>query len=138
MSYERANVLDKTPGLAFEAFIPGTRNPMIPQAMYRPSAAGPRSLVGLEGLGAHSYYAPLRQMRTPLQGLGADPITELLGTSLDKALEMVILRSAPFIQTQVKPMIQPIQILMGITAFASVVGAGFAFLAWKKTNAAVY
>lgn len=133
MSYEKAHVLDKTPGLAFEAFIPGTNNPMIPQAMYRPRAAGPRSLIGF---GSHSYYAPLRQMRLPLQGLGADPITDLLGGTLDSALQMVIVRSAPFIQAQVKPMIQPLEILMGVTAFASVAAAAFAFLNWKHNTAA--
>ena len=107
---------------------------MIPQAMYSPRAAGPRSLLGLGNATHHGYYAPLRQMRLPMQGLGDDPISSLVGTTLDQALQMVITRSAPFIQAQVQPMIQPLEILMGVAAFASVVGAGFAFLAWKRTT----
>ena len=103
---------------------------MIPQAMYRPRAAGPRHL---SGLGSHHYFAPLRQMRLPLQGLG-DPITDLVGGTLDNALQIVITRSAPMIQAQVQPMIKPLEIMLGVGMIASIAAAAFSFLQWKKTT----
>ena len=104
---------------------------MIPQAMYRPAAAGPAYLAGL---GGHQYYAPLRQMRLPLQGLGSDPLTDLFGGGLDKAIEAVIVRSMPIVHEQLKPTILPMQIMAVATLGLSAAAATMATLAWMNTR----
>jgi hypothetical protein len=130
MSFFQSQAFTPTPGTAYENFRNGVPNPMIPQDMYRPAAAGPAYLAGLSG---HRYYAPLRQMRLPLQGLG-DPISDLLGGSLDKVIETVIVRSMPIVHREIKPTLLPLQVVGVATLVASVAAAGFAFAAWRKTQ----
>ena len=129
MSFFTTAAFAPTPGTAYEAFTT-ERSPMLPQNMYRPSAAGPAYLAGL---GSHQYYAPLKQMRLPLQGLG-DPLTALLGGSLDKAIEAVIIRSMPIVEKQMQPIILPLQIMSGVTLVAASAAAVFAFLAWRRNS----
>jgi len=130
MSFFTAAAFEPTPGTAYESFRNGVRSPMIPQDMYRPQAAGPRTLAGL---GGHKYYAPLRQMRLPLQGMG-DPLSDLLGGSLDKAIEAVIVRSMPIVQEQLKPTILPIQVMLATSVAFSAAAATFSLLNWLGTR----
>ena len=129
MSFFTTPPFAPTPGTAYEAFT-DQRSPMLPQNMYRPGAAGPAYL---SGLGRHQYYAPLRQMRQPLRGFG-DTINDLLGTTLDKTIETVIIRSMPIVTTQIQPIIRPIQIMSGVTLGLTAVTAVFSFLNWYKTR----
>lgn len=127
MSFYTSPAFTPTPGTAYEAFVNGDRSPMLPQDMYRPRAAGPAFLAGLDG---HQYFAPLRQMRLPLQGLG-DPVSDLLGGTLDKVIETVIVRSMPVVHKQLEPTIRPIQIMSGVTLGLAGAAAVFAFLTWR-------
>ena len=130
MSFFTSKAISPTPGTAYEAFQNGVPSPMLPQDQYRPQAAGPAYLAGL---GGHKYYAPLRQMRLPLQGMG-DPISDLLGGSLDKVIETVIVRSMPIVHRELKPTLTPIQVMLGVTMVASTAAAVFAGLTWVNTR----
>lgn len=44
MSYFNTKPVGSSRGINFDMFQPGTSNPMIPQELYRPEAAGPRFL----------------------------------------------------------------------------------------------
>ena len=108
-----------TPGTAYRAFDYLTSNPSIPQGMYREDAAGPRFLAGLDG---HMYYAPLKQMRLPVQGL-SDPVTDILGGTIDKGIETVIIRSMPIIKQHLEPEIRPIRIMATATLIIATLAA---------------
>lgn len=103
---------------------------MLPQDTYRPQAAGPAYLAGL---GKHSYYAPLRQMRLPLRGMG-DPLTDLLGGGVDQAIEAVIVRSMPIVHREIKPTLMPLQVMAGLTLALAGASAAFSFLTWYKSR----
>lgn len=132
MSYVKTPAFQITPGHAFEAFVPGTRSPMLPQALYRPGAAGPRSLVGLDG---HQYYAPLRQMRLPLRGLGEDLFAQMLTGAqpqINTAVAAVLNSAWPQIEARMQPTLRPIKIMLGLGLAASVVAAIFSVLSYKQ------
>lgn len=136
MSYFRKSAFDVTPGTAFEAFRAGTASPMLPQAMYRPQAAGPKFLAGL---GEHQYWAPLRQRRLPLQGLG-DPLQDVLAAidpSLRAGAGLVLNAMWPALQAKMDEQLRPLKIFMGITAVAAAAGAAFSFLVWNRQSGAL-
>lgn len=133
MSYLRVNPFDITPGTAFEAFRAGTRNPMIPQAHYRPSAAGPRMLAGTDGLGGHKYWSTDRP-GPMLQGMG-DALQELLAAgqpAINQASGLVLNAMWPSLQAKLDEQLRPIKIFIGVTAVAAVASASFSFLVWQK------
>lgn len=130
MTFYSADPFTPSPGTAFKAFNAGDRNPMLPQDTYRPQAAGPAYLAGL---GKHSYYAPLRQMRLPLRGFG-DPLSDLLGSGFDTALQTVVVRAMPIVHRELKPTIMPFQVMAGLTLALAGASAVFAFLTWNKSR----
>lgn len=123
-----------TTGTANEAFVQGVRSPMIPQDVYRPGAAGPAYLAGLGSpFSNRHYYAPLRQIRQPVHGVGdASSISDLLGSGMDKVIETVVVRSMPIVMQQVKPVIEPIQVMAVVTLALSAGAAVFGYLNWSK------
>lgn len=132
MSYHRKSPFDLTPGTAYEAFDRNVSNPMIPQSAYRPRAAGPAHLTGL---GAHVYMAPLRQQRFNLQGLGGDPIQDILALGqqpLNQAAGLVLNAMWPSLQAKMDETLRPLKIFMGVSAAAAITGAVFSFLNWNK------
>lgn len=134
MSYFKKPAFDITPGTAIEAYVPGTRNPMAPQPMYRSAAAGPKTLAGL---GAHFYAAPFRPRRVMLQGLGADPVQDLLTLgqpALNQAAGLVVNAMWPTLQARMDEQLKPLKVYMGVTAVAAIAGAAFGFLVWQKSS----
>jgi hypothetical protein len=133
MSYFRKSAFDITSGTAFEAYRAGSRNPMAPQAMYRPAAAGPANLTGL---GAHMYGFSPRPKRLPVQGLG-EPIQDLLTLgqpALNQAAGLVVNAMWPTLQARMDEQLKPLKMFMGVTAAASLAAAVFGFLVWNKSS----
>ena len=133
MSYERKSAFDITPGTAYEAYEAGTRNPMLPQANYRPRAAGPQYLTGL---GGHSYMAQLRQMRQPLRGMGDATIQDILnsatGAAAAQAAPIIFNAMWPAMKVKLDEQFKPLTTTMTVMAAAAVAGGVFSFLAWYK------
>lgn len=74
MSFFPASPLDKTIGLAYEAFHYNVPSGMLPQEAYKPRAAGPNTLIGENGMSGFGrvYQQDLRsQAPVNLQGFGA-------------------------------------------------------------------
>jgi hypothetical protein len=112
-----------TIGEAYESFDYQKANPMIPQGYYRPYAAGPRL-----------YAAPLRQMKLPIQGFGNinDPIGTILGGTLDKAIETVVVRSMPIVKKHFEPELAPMRFMMTATLLIATVAAAASVYAVVK------
>ena len=132
MSYFQKNPLDITPGIAYEAFNYLKGNPMIPQAAYRPEAAGPASLTGF---GSHHYVAQLRQQKPPyFQGYGdvatdvATTITSVGGDALTGAINAVIDSAWPHMEAKIAVDLAPIKVTGTITAVAALTAAVFGAL----------
>jgi len=113
---------------------------MIPQAYYQPAAAGPRYLAGL---GAHQYYAPLRQRKIPLRGFGdesadmSSALQSLLAAGqpvVNQAAGLVLDAMWPTLQSHLDTTLTPLKYFMGATAVAAVAAAAFAFLSWNKSQ----
>jgi len=70
-------------------------------------------------------------MRLPLQGLSGDPISDMLGGTLDKAIETVIIRAMPIVERQIQPTVRPLQIMSAVTLGLAGAAAVFGFLTWR-------
>lgn len=135
MSFFEKSAFDVTPGTAYEAFWKGNRSPMLPQDYYRQRAAGPANLAGL---GEHRYYAPLRQMRQPLQGFGESSPVELVQGLLSQGMNSAVDAMWPALQARMTPMFQPVQIGVYVCAIGAVAAAVFSFLVWNKQSTPSY
>lgn len=134
MSFHRASAFDITPGTAFEAFVAGTANPSIPQAMYRPRAAGPAHLTGL---GAHVYMAPLRQQKLNLRGFGEDPGASLMNLgapAIQQAAQIAINAMWPTLQAKLDEQFKGMKVLVMVTAGAAAAAAALSYLTWSKQS----
>jgi hypothetical protein len=130
MSYERYRAIQPTLGLAIEAFTPGTFNPMKPQPMYNPAAAGPAYL---SGLGAY-YHAPKTRSIVGSSGFGSvgDSIEGLIDSGTQALVRAIVNEIIPFVREDIKKQLTPVYVIMGVTAVAAIAAAGFGYANYSK------
>lgn len=136
MSYEPANSIQPTPGLAFEAFQAGVRSPMFYHAPYRPQAAGPGFLTpnGLSGP-TTSYWAAQATVPGNLRGFGLDPssiVSQYVEPYLDNVVQGVINRNWPTFQQKLDASLSPLKILLGLTVVASGAAAVIGYMNYAR------
>jgi hypothetical protein len=118
MSYFPVEPIGHSQGINFDMFRPGVLNPMIPQDMYRPAAAGPKYL-STDGIVGD--IGPVRQDISGFPTAQTPPPPQTLAV-LDQLAQSIADKTWPFYQAKLDAAMQPYKwgglIVGGLAAIA--------------------